>query len=204
MQKVRTAKDKWRLMHQYYVYTGFYKFLLDGVKKASIPILLFIGVLVIINFSDISINELLVILTENYSDFKIFSFFLLSESILMGIIPPDIFIAWTKNTPSPLLYMFILSSISYLGGIICYILGKALLLRPSVKDYIEVKMLKHIVNMRKWGGLLIAAGAILPIPYAIVSFVAGMIKFDFKNYLLFGLLRYVRFIVYGFIIYQIL
>lgn len=191
-------------MHQYYVYTGFYKFLLDGVKKALIPILLFIGVLVIINFSVISINKLLVILTENYSDFKIFSFFLLSESILMGIIPPDIFIAWTKNTPSPLLYMLILSSISYLGGIICYILGKALLLRPSVKDYIEVKMLKHIVNMRKWGGLLIAAGAILPIPYAIVSFVAGMIKFDFKNYLLFGLLRYVRFIVYGFIIYQIL
>lgn len=204
MQKVRVRKDRWRLLHQYYVYTGFYKFLIDGLKKASVPILLFIGVLIYINFKVININDLLVLLTQNYSDFKIFSFFLLSESILLGIIPPDIFIAWTKSTSSPILYMAILSTVSYFGGIICYILGKALLLNNSVRNYIEIKMIKHIINMRKWGGFLIAAGALLPIPYAIASFVAGMIKFDFKYYLLFGLLRFLRFVIYGFVIYQIL
>jgi membrane protein DedA with SNARE-associated domain len=68
----------------------------------------------------------------------------------------------------------------------------------------EVKMSKHIVNMRKWGGFLIAVGALLPLPFAIASMAAGMINFNFKNFLVFALLRFLRFIIYGFAIYQML
>ena len=65
-------------------------------------------------------------------------------------------------------------------------------------------MSKHIINMRKWGGLLIAVGALLPLPFAMAAMAAGMIKFNFKNFLLFALLRLMRFVVYGFAIYLML
>lgn len=203
MQKERIRKNRWRLLHQYYTYTGFYKFLGDGLKKATPPTLLVIGALVYVNYKVVSINELLITLTERYSDLTIFSVFFASESIL-GLIPPDIFIAWTKTTPSPIVYLMTLSILSYIGGVISYISGKALLLIPAFRNYVEVKMSRHIVNMRKWGGFLIAAGAILPLPFAIAALAAGMIKFDFRYFLLFALLRFLRFIIYGFAIYQML
>jgi len=201
MQKDRIKKSRWRLLHQYYSYTGFYKFILEGLKKALWPTIIVIAGILYINFKVVSINELLVTLTEKYSDLTIFIVFFASESVL-GLIPPDIFIAWTNKTPHPILYLSVLSILSYIGGIISYISGKALLLIPSFRNYMEIKMYKHIANMRKWGGFLIAAGAVLPLPFAIAALAAGMIKFDFKYFLIFALLRFLRFIIYGFAIYQ--
>jgi len=196
-------KSRWRLLHQYYTYTGFYSFIGKGLKSAFWPTIIIIGALVYVNYKVISINELITNLTQNYSDLAIFSVFFASESIL-GLIPPDIFIAWTKNSSHPILYLSLLAVLSYIGGVVAYISGKALLIIPSVKVVMEEKMSKHIANMRKWGGLLIAVGAVLPLPFAIASMAAGMIKFSFRSFLIFALLRFLRFIIYGFAIYQAL
>lgn len=203
MQKEKPKKSRWQLMHQYYSYTGFYSFILGGLKKVLWPTIIIVGALIYINYEVIKINDLLIHLTERYNDITIFSVFFASESFL-GLIPPDIFIAWTKNTSHPILYLTTLSILSYLGGVIAYIMGKALLLVPSIREYMELKMVKHIKNMRKWGGLLIGVGAVLPLPFALAAMAAGMIKFSFKHFLLFALLRFVRFIIYGFAIYQML
>ena len=187
----------------YYTYTGFYKFILDGLKSAFLPTALIVGALLYVHYYIIDINEALTLLTQRYSDLTIFSVFFASESIL-GLIPPDIFIAWTKNTDYPILYLSLLATLSYLGGIVSYLLGKAMLIIPAVNHFMFNKMSKHIANMRKWGGLLIAVGALLPLPFALAAMAAGMIKFNFKNFLLFALLRFLRFVVYGFAIYQML
>jgi membrane protein YqaA with SNARE-associated domain len=203
MSRERIRKSRWKLLHQYYSYTGFYSFIGDGLKKAALPTAIIVGILLYVNYEVIKINDLLIVLTQNYSDFAIFSVFFASESLL-GLIPPDIFIAWTNNTDSPILYLSILAILSYLGGVVSYIIGKAMLLIPSFQNYMEVKMSKHIINMRKWGGFLIAVGALLPLPFSIAAMAAGMINFNFKNFLLFALLRFLRFIIYGFAIYQML
>lgn len=203
MQKDRIKKNKWKQLHLYYTYTGFYKFILDGLKSAFLPTVIIIGALLYVHYNVININVALVNFTQNYSDFAIFSVFFASESIL-GLIPPDIFIAWTKNTDHPILFLSILALLSYLGGVVSYLSGKAMLLIPSVNKFMFTKMSKHITNMRKWGGFLIAVGALLPLPFAMASMAAGMIKFNFKNFLLFALLRLLRFIIYGFAIYQML
>jgi membrane protein DedA with SNARE-associated domain len=65
-------------------------------------------------------------------------------------------------------------------------------------------MKKQTQMLRKWGGLIIAVGALLPLPFAIASMAAGMIKYDFKAFLLFALLRFLRFAIYGFAIYQMI
>jgi membrane protein YqaA with SNARE-associated domain len=203
MSRERIRKSRWKLLHQYYSYTGFYAFIGDGLKKAALPTAIIVGILLYVNYEVIKINDLLIILTQKYNDLAIFSVFFASESLL-GLIPPDIFIAWTNNTDSPILYLSILAILSYLGGVVSYIIGKAMLLIPSFQNYMEVKMSKHIINMRKWGGFLIAVGALLPLPFSIAAMAAGMINFNFKNFLLFALLRFLRFIIYGFAIYQML
>lgn len=201
MSKVK--KPKYKLLHQYYKYTGFYSFIWEGVKKAILPTAIVVAILFYVNYKVINLNDGLVYITQNFSDFFIFSIFLASESVL-GLLPPDIFIAWTKNTNSPLLYLSILAFLSYLGGVIAYFMGMAIAAIPSVNKYLYGKMTKHIINMQKWGGFLIAVGALLPLPFAIACLAAGMINYSRKHFFLFALLRFLRFIIYGFVIYTAL
>ena len=162
----RTKKSRVKLLHQYYKYTGFYSFIWQGVKGAILPTAIIVAILFYVNYKVINLNEAIVYITQNFSDFFIFGVFLASESIL-GLIPPDIFIAWTKNTESPLLYLAILAFLSYLGGVIAYFMGMAIAAVPSINKHLYGKMSKHIINMQKWGGFLIAVGALLPLPFAI-------------------------------------
>ena len=202
MKSRSVKKNRLQLLHQYYSYTGFYKFLGASLKKALPPILIFLGVILAINYFVININELLIYVTDNYADWVVFSVFFASESLL-GLIPPEIFIAWSDKATNPILYLSILALLSYTGGVISYFLGKAITKIKSVHEYLEVKMAKHIKNTRKWGGFLIVVGALLPIPFSITSIAAGMIKYSFINYLLFGLLRFLRFYLYAIAIFSL-
>ncbi len=193
-------KPRWKLLHQYYSYTGFYSFLGRSLLKATPPILVFIALLLGIHFFVMDVNTMLDYVTANFPDIGVFAVFFTSESIL-GLIPPEIFIAWSGKSDLPWIYLSILAVLSYLGGVISYFFGRGVANIPSVFVYLEVKMSKHIKNMRKWGGLLIIVGALLPLPFAISSIAAGIIKFPFGNYLLFGLLRLVRFAIYGVMIF---
>lgn len=201
MQKQK--KSRARLLHQYYKYTGFYAFIWNNTKKALIPIAVFVGILLYINYKVMSINDMLLYVTQNFSDTFVFSLFFISESFL-GLLPPDIFIAWTKNTESPLLYLTLLAVLSLAGGIISYYKGRTLLLIPKINDYLEGKMSKHIRNMQKWGGFLIAVGALLPLPFAMACLAAGMIKFPQRHFFVFASLRVLRFVIYGYAIYSAL
>lgn len=199
----RQKKSKVKLLHQYYKYTGFYSFIWQNTKKALLPITIIVVGLLYVNYKVMTINDMLLYVTHNFSNLSIFSLFFISESIL-GLLPPDIFIAWTKNTSSPLLYLSFLAGLSYLGGVFSYYLGRKLLLVPMINDYLEGKMTKHIKNMQKWGGFLIAVGALLPLPFAIACLAAGMIKFPKKQFFLFASLRLLRFVIYGYVIYAAL
>lgn len=201
MSKVN--KSKFKLLHQYYKYTGFYSFLWQGIKKAILPTVVIVALLVFINYKFFNLNEILIYFTKNFSDFLIFTVFFISECIL-GLLPPDIFIAWSKNSESPLFNLTILALLSYLGGVISYFLGMLIVAIPSVNKYLYGKMEKHVINMQKWGGFLIAVGALLPLPFAIACLAAGMIHYSRKYFFLFAALRFLRFVIYGFVIYNLL
>lgn len=201
MSKVK--RPKYKLLHQYYKYTGFYSFLWQGIKKAVLPTVLIVALLTYVNYKFFNLNDGLLFITKNFSDFLIFTIFFISECIL-GLLPPDIFIAWSKNTTSPLLYLSILAFLSYLGGVISYFMGMAIVAIPSVNKYLYGKMTKHIINMQKWGGFLIAVGALLPLPFAMACLAAGMINYSRKHFFIFTALRFLRFVIYGFVIYTAL
>jgi len=190
------------LLNRYYKITKFYSFLKDTAFKGGAVIVIFVLLLVGLELFVLDFNSLLNNLVATYSPPIVFLFFLVSETIL-GIIPPEVFIAWASKSATPWLFLFVLATISYIGGIISYFIGNRLFLIPAIKNYIENKIAKHIVNLRKWGGLFVLLGAISPIPHALVSLASGLIKYNFKQYLLWSLFRYARFAIYALIIFQV-
>ena len=200
--KQRIKKSKLRLLHQYYSYTGFYSFVKTSLVKALLPISIFIIALWLINKFFIDFNDLFTSIST-FNPLIILAVFFASESLL-GLIPPEIFIAWAGNTEMPVFSLTILAVLSYVGGIISFFIGKTISNMPSVYNYLEVKMDKHVKMIRKWGGFLIVVGALLPIPFSITSIAAGLIHYKFKNYLLFGLFRFVRFYLYALVIFNVL
>ena len=201
--KETIKKSRIRLLHQYYSYTGFYAFVKSSVGKAILPIVLFIIGLWIIHSFVIDFDDLFTSITTTYSPIAILSVFFASESFL-GLIPPEIFIAWADKTQMPIFYLSLLAVLSYVGGIISYFIGRSISYMPSVYAYLEVKMHKHVKMIRKWGGFLIVVGALLPIPFSLTSIAAGLIHYEFKNYLLFGLLRFLRFYLYAIVIFNVI
>ena len=190
------------LINRYFKITQFYSFIKSTAFKGAIIALIFILLLLFVDSFVIDIGSLLTNLVETCSPFVIFSVFLISESFL-GLLPPEIFIAWASKSSHSFLNLFLLSTISYIGGIISYFIGSRLFLMPAVKDYIEHKISKHIVNLRKWGGIFVFLGAVSPLPHSIVSMACGLIKYNFKHYLLWSLFRFVRFLVYALVIFQV-
>jgi membrane protein YqaA with SNARE-associated domain len=200
-RKKRTAFIVKRL-HNYYGRTGFYLFVWESIKKAFLPIVITVVGVFLFNKYVYDINEGLETITETFSKVGILITFFLSETLL-GLVPPEIFIAWSGKTESPILNLALLATLSYLGGLLSYFIGKTALKIKSIKEYLEVKMAENLKNTKKWGGFLILAGALLPLPFSIACLAAGMIKYSFKNVVLFGLFRFGRFAAYAWAIFQV-
>lgn len=198
----RNSAKRLELINRYYKITKFYPFLKDVAVKGSIAAIAFVLVVVGLELFVLDINTFLNNLVATYSPQIIFSFFLISETIL-GLVPPEVFIAWASKSVTPWLFLLLLATMSYIGGIISYIIGNRMFLIPSVKNHLENKIARHITNLRKWGGFFVFVGAMLPIPHSVVSLASGLIKYNFKHYLLWALFRYVRFAIYAAVIFQI-
>lgn len=199
---MKRKKSKTKLLHQYYRYTGFYTFIGNSIKKSAIPVILIIFGLYLVNEYVFTIDDGLEFLTKTFSRTGVLIVFFISETLL-GLIPPEIFIGWSKKTATPILNLSILATLSYAGGILSYFIGKIILKINTVKDYLEIKMSKHLKNTGKWGGFLILIGALLPVPFSITCVAAGMIKYPLKGVVLFGLFRFVRFALYAWAIFNV-
>ena len=199
---MKRRKSKTKLLHQYYRYTGFYTFIGNSLKKSAIPVILIILGLYLVNEYLFTIDDGLEFLTQTFSRTGVLIVFFISETLL-GLIPPEIFIGWSKKTATPILNLSILATLSYIGGILSYFIGKTIQKITTVKNYLEIKMAKHLKNTGKWGGFLILIGALLPVPFSITCVAAGMIKYPLKGVVLFGLFRFVRFALYAWAIFNV-
>ncbi|WP_421919308.1 YqaA family protein [Marinifilum sp.] len=199
----KSRKSRIALLHQYFSYTGFYDFIVSILKKAIVPLFLIIGLVLFLEYYVLDFENLFYTTTKNLPTIGLLSVFFVSESFL-GLIPPELFIAWVKTLPNPILYLSILALLSYLGGCVSYGIGRWFLRVSSLRNWIEVKIGKHIHNIRKWGGFLIIVGALLPIPFSIVSIASGIIRFSFVKYLFYALFRFARFYLFAIAIFKLM
>ncbi|MBK0384020.1 VTT domain-containing protein [Pedobacter sp. SD-b] len=190
-------------LNRYYKITKFYGFLKKTAINGGLTIIVFLAAFVFLDYFFLDTHAILNALVTNYTPTFILSIFFVSETVL-GLIPPEIFIAWSAKTANPWFFLSLLGLLSYLGGICAYGLGGLTFKIPSVRNYIENKIAIHIINLRKWGGFFVLIGALLPVPHSIVSFACGLIKYKFTHYAVWAAFRFLRFLIYGFAIFTML
>ena len=134
----------------------------------------------------------------------IYSCFLTSE-VFFGLIPPELFMIWALRSGDLSIYIhnvMALSALSYTGGIIAYYIGRQIgntrLYRIFRVNYLR-KIEKHFVD---YGGFLLVVAALTPLPFSSVCMLTGAVKYRFSKLLIFTSVRFLRFAVYAFIIWE--
>ena len=134
----------------------------------------------------------------------IFSIFLGSE-ILIGIIPPELFMIWASRNEIVSDYVgniVLLASISYLAGVVGHWIGsylnKSKFYRLMKRNFFG----KYEKYIHDFGGFIIIVAALTPVPFSGIAMLMGSIRYPMKRFLMFALFRFLRFGVYSVIIWQ--
>lgn len=129
-----------------------------------------------------------------------------TSEVVFGLIPPEFFMmVWILHgitVPGFILNLTILTLISYVAGIIGYLIGRNLSKTPFYKKIEERYLQEYQGKLKKYGGFLVIVGATTPVPYSATCMLAGSINLDFKYFLLITITRIVRFSVYGWMVWN--
>lgn len=183
-----------------------HSFIFKNFIKLIIILGLIVGALFLANYflqrNGIILKDVLEHSIEGLSTLVVLLILYASESIL-GWIPPDIFIVWAKIKPfdNQWLNVTLVATISYLGGITAYFIGTLIRRFPKVNSYVERKYTKNFDMIQKWGGVVVVLAALFPLPFATISTIAGIVKYPFNWFLIYGTTRYIRFYLYAIFIY---
>ncbi len=198
---------RWQLRHVYFKRSGLYGFVIKNLIKMFLILGAFVGLVLLLNHllivAGIDLKSEINTIIERLNTGLVLIIFFVSESIL-GWIPPDLFIVWAKSRPTiyPYLNVGIIATISYMGGVVAYYIGKQIRRFPKVNSYVERRYAENFVLIQKWGGIVVVMAALFPLPYATISTIAGIVKYPFRSFLLFGLTRYLRFFLYAIPIFK--
>ena len=128
----------------------------------------------------------------------------LSE-ILIGIIPPEVFMIWALQNGSVFAYsvlILMLAVLSYMAGLIGYFFGRYLN-TTLLYRFIRRKFLRKMERMLNLYGLyIIIVAALTPLPFSGVSMLVGSVKYPLKKYILYSLFRFARFTIYSWFIWK--
>lgn len=140
--------------------------------------------------------------TEFVADYGYIGIFIISftESIIQPV-PPDPFITGgTAFGLNPLMAAFIAGIGSVLGGVVGYFLGK-FLGEPFVKKFIKEETYKKGEKLfEKYGVWAVLIGAITPVPFKVMCWLAGIFEMPLHKFILAAALgRLPRFLAVAFL-----
>jgi len=183
---------------------GFFNYIGRSLLIIILLYALFMLIIFLVGKYLVNFNSLFEAILEKLSDGLVLLVFFISESFL-GMVPVDLFVVWAQKFNSPLPYLALLGIISFTGAIISYKIGRWISGRPKIKDYSERNLKQYMNFSRKWGGAFIIVAAWFPFtPFSLVVIALALLNYPFNKFLLFGLARLIRFIVQGFLMFQVL
>lgn len=196
-----------KLYYHYLRRTGLFQFLGSNLLKLGAVIALFAFALFLMERYLITIKEIFEFVVSNVDTWTVFLIFTLSESLL-GILPPDMFIVWSKELSghvhyNPWLLVGLLAMLSYVGGLISYLIGLRIIHVPKVHNWAINKYGDLFVNLKKWGGFFVVVSALLPVPFSIVMMICGITGYPFKWAAYLGLFRFLRFFGYAVFLFML-
>ncbi len=189
--------------HRYYAKSGFYSFLIKNTIKVLVIVAAIIVTLLAVEKWIIDTDVFFEYLFRDLNNGLVIAVFGISQALL-GFIPPDLFIIWSRKFENPWPIVSLLAILSYIGGIVSFSLGMKIQTIPRISQYISVRFKNTSSKVRRWGGLFIVLAALFPIPYSTVCFIIGMMKYPFKLFIWLGLFRILRFFIYGLVLFGIL
>ena len=187
--------------HLLLVRTGGYTFLRSNLLKLGASILIILGLFYLIDGYIINIDDAMAWVTEILSPAGLISVFFLSE-VSFGFITPELLIVWADETLKPNWMLALLATLSYTAGIASYFIGRFWSTRKIVRERILERNATTMDQLRRFGGLLIILAALTPLPYPIVCQLSGMNKYPFKYFVWITLVRFLRFGLYGALLFS--
>jgi membrane protein YqaA with SNARE-associated domain len=198
--KIRPFWKSVHLTHRFYQITGGYRFFMDGMRKLGWAMLVMGVVLWVLNKYVFDLSDIADWIT-NSLPWYLAAATLFASEIVVGFLPPDLFILWAQSLTYPWLMVLLLSVLSYLAGIVSYLIGERLHHLPQVQGWIDVKFADQFIQIRRFGGLLVVIAALTPLPFPMISTIAGMVGYRFRWYLMAALTRFLRFALYAAVIF---
>lgn len=180
------------------------KFLVVNLLKGAVWMLILAGFYWLFSEYVFKENPQLWIARFYSNPLLIYSIYIGSE-IFFGLFPPEIFMIWAFNKGDLVLYCWnvtFFAAVSYGAGLLAFLAGRylrrVLLFRFLGRKFFS----KYWPLVRKYGAFLIAVAALTPVPWATICLLIGSTEYRFPRFLLFALVRILRFILYGIIVYQ--
>ena len=187
--------------HLLLVRTGGYTFLRSNLLKLGASILIILGLFYLIDGYIINIDDAMAWVTQILSPAGLISVFFFSE-VSFGFITPELLIVWAEETLKPNWMLALLATLSYTAGIASYFIGRFWSTRKIVRERILERNATTMDQLRRFGGLLIILAALTPLPYPIVCQLSGMNKYPFKYFVWITLVRFLRFGLYGALLFS--
>ena len=187
--------------HQLLLRTGGYSFLRSNLLKLGASILIILGLFYLIDGYIINIDDAMAWVTKILSPAGLISVFFFSE-VSFGFITPELLIVWADETLKPNWMLALLATLSYTAGIASYFIGRFWSTRKIVRERILERNATTMDQLRRFGGLLIILAALTPLPYPIVCQLSGMNKYPFKYFVWITLVRFLRFGLYGALLFS--
>ena len=201
MSPIRRFWNRQIKIHRYFKISGGYRFMGQNLFRLLLFLIAFGAGAWLINEYVFSFSTLSDSITQHYSPAVVVLWLFVSE-VIIGILPPEAFIIWAESFSQPYLMLFILAAVSYLGGFISFLIGTRINKMPKIEAWIHNKFEDWIIQIKKFGGLIIAVAALTPLPYPLVSMIAGLSGVKSGIYLRVALIRFVRFFIYAMVLWK--
>jgi len=134
----------------------------------------------------------------------IYLIYIISE-FFFGIIPPELFMIWAINKDTLSHYFLNLAffaTVSYIMGYLNFLIGQYLYNHKTFRFFRRKFFKESWPMVKKYGLFLIIVAALTPIPWSAVSLLVGSAGYPTKKYLKYALFRFVRYAIYGYLIFQ--
>lgn len=198
------SRSKIKELYQHYKEKGLYRYVGWNVLKIIFFYAIFVVIIYFVGKYLLDYNKIFQSVLNRLTDRTTLIVFFLSESFL-GLVPVDLFVIWTLKFEQPMIYLAILGILSYAGGIISYFIGSWISGMPKIKAYTEKRLEDYIKFTRKWGGAFIVIAALFPFsPFSMVTIAVSLLRYPFKQFLIYGLSRLVRFVLQGIVFFKLL